>query len=466
MVQEKDAHWEENVLGSFASGIDLPTEVLPEHALTADVAEELCRQYRLNEAKPNQNLATFCTTQMEPQAVRLMTEALNTNAIDKSEYPKTAAMEDHCCAMIGHMWNIPETEKFRKDFIGTATVGSSEACMLGGLALLFSWRKRAQKAGLDVEDLHKHRPNLIIDSGYQVVWRKFCVYWGIEMRTVPLKGDELSMDVDYAMKLVDENTIGIVGILGITYTGTVDDIQEIDRRCTEYNKTHPDLPLHIHVDSAYCGFYAPFVDGFEPWDFRLKNVVSINVSGHKYGMVYPGVGWVIWRKNDEEHLPEEMRFAVSYLGGSIDTIAINFSHSGAQVVGQYYCLLRFGREGYTAIMNNVRRVSMKLSQAIAETGLFNVLTDGAKLPIVTWELKEGADVDWNLYDLEDQLLMHGWQVPAYPLPKDRENEIIQRVVVRPAMSMTICDDLIADFKLALEELKEKRLLSRKTVIHA
>lgn len=449
---------EDNFLGSIEAGYDLPTEYLPEHAINPNIAEEAVRQYRLNEAKPNQNLTTFCTTQMEPQADRLVSEALNTNAIDKSEYPKTAAMEDNCCAMIGHMWNIPEQEKFRKDFIGTSTVGSSEGCMLGGLALLFSWKHRAQAAGLDIDDLHHHRPNLIIDSGYQVVWEKFCTYWNVEMRTVPLTGTEMSMDVDKAMSMVDENTIGIVGILGITYTGSVDDIQEIDRRLTEYNKVHTDLPVHIHVDAAYCGFFAPFVDGFKPWDFRLKNVVSINVSGHKYGMVYPGVGWVIWRKNDEEHLPSEMRFAVSYLGKSVDSIAINFSHSGAQIVGQYYNLVRFGREGYQAVMHNVRKVSMKLSEVIADTGLFEMLTNGAELPIVTWKLRDDANVQWTLYDLEDQLLVHGWQVPAYPLPKNRDDEIIQRIVVRPSMSMTIANDFIADLKLSIEELNHKHLL--------
>lgn len=449
---------EDSLLGSVEAGIDLPTRVLPDRAMNPNVAEEAVRQYRLDEAKPNQNLTTFCTTQMEPQAERLMTEALNTNAIDKSEYPKTAAMEDDCCSMIGHMWGIPEDEEFRRDFIGTSTVGSSEGCMLGGLALLFAWKRRARAAGLDVDDLHAHRPNLVIDSGYQVVWEKFCTYWGVEMRTVDLTGSQMSMDVGKAMSLIDENTIGVVGILGITYTGSVDDIQELDRRLTVYNQEHAALPVHIHVDAAYCGFFAPFVDGFEPWDFRLRNVVSINVSGHKYGMVYPGVGWVVWRRNDEEHLPSEMRFSVAYLGKSVDSIAINFSHSGAQIVGQYYNLVRFGREGYEAVMGNVRKVSQKLSATIADTGLFRVLTDGSKLPIVTWEMREDAGVRWSLYDMQDQLLMHGWQVPAYPLPKDREDETVQRIVVRPSMSMTIADDFIADFKQCLVELAHKRVL--------
>ncbi|MBQ1556004.1 MAG: glutamate decarboxylase [Aeriscardovia sp.] len=448
---------EENVLSSVEAGMDMPTEFMPLKATNPNIVEELIRQYRLNEAKPNQNLTTFCTTQMEPQATRLITEALNTNAIDKSEYPKTAAIEDNCVAMIGHMWNIPADEKFRDDFIGTSTVGSSEGCMLGGLAMLFTWKHRAEKAGMDVNDLHTHRPNLIIDSGYQVVWEKFCTYWNVEMRQVDLKGDEMSMDVDKAMSMIDENTIGIVGIQGITYTGAVDDIKLLDEKLTVYNETHKDMPVHIHVDAAYCGFFAPFVDGFEPWDFRLKNVYSINVSGHKYGMVYPGVGWVVWRKNTPEYLPEEMRFAVAYLGKSVDSIAINFSHSGAQIVGQYYNLVRFGVQGYRAIMNNVRRVSEKISKAIADAGYFSVLTDGSKLPIITWEMSKDVHPKWSLYDMQDQLLMHGWQVPAYPLPKDREDEIVQRIVVRPAMSMTIADDFIADFKSAIEELNKKRL---------
>ena len=443
---------EQNWLGSVESGEHLPEEEMPEKAMNPNVAEQLIQHFRLNEAKANQNLATFCSTQMEPQADKLMASAMNTNAIDKSEYPKTAAMEDRCAAMIGHMWGIPEDEKFRKDFIGTSTVGSSEACMLGGLSMLFSWKHRAKANGIDIDDLHNHKPNMIIGSGYQVVWEKFCTYWNVEMRQVKLEhgSNESSLNIKKAMSMVDENTIVIVAVFGITFTGEIDDVQALDAEVTKYNEAHKDMPIKIHVDAAYNGFFAPWVDGFKPWDFRLPNVASINVSGHKYGMV-----WTMWRKNDYEHLPKEMRFSVPYLGGSVDSIAINFSHSGAHIVGQYYNLIRFGKEGFRAVMENVRKVSTHISEVLKATGYFEMITDGSLLPINTWKLRDDADVKWNLYDMEDALRSYGWQVPAYPLPKDRDDETVERIVVRPGMSMTIADDFAEDLNQAIADLNKK-----------
>lgn len=445
---------EQNFLGSIESGQSLPTDVMPEHPMPANIASQLVEHYRLNEAKANQNLATFCTTQMEPEAEKLMTNALNTNAIDKSEYPKTAAMENYCVSMLAHLWGIPNSEKMYKDFIGTSTVGSSEGCMLGGLALLMNWKHRAENIGFDIKDLHHHQPNLVIMSGYQVVWEKFCTYWNVELRQVPIDQDHMSMDMDRVMDYVDENTIGIVGIQGITYTGAVDDIQRLDKLVDEYNKSAV-MPVKIHVDGAFGAMFAPFVDGFNPWDFRLKNVVSINVSGHKYGMVYPGVGWIVWRHNTEEYLPKEMRFEVPYLGSTVDSIAINFSHSGAHVVGQYYNFIRFGFKGYKAIMENVRNVSKKITNELENIGIFEIVNDGSQLPINCWKLADNADVNWNLYDLESELSKFGWQVPAYPLPKNRQDTTISRIVVRPSMSMTITNDFIDDLHMAIHNLNEQ-----------
>lgn len=330
-MTEKDYPLEQNWLGSAESGEDLPEQEIPDEAMNPTVAKQLIQHFRLNEAKADQNLTTFCTTQMEPEADELMKDAMNTNAIDKTGYPKTAAMCDRCVAMIGHMWGIPKEEKFPEDFIGTSTVGSSEGFMLGGLGMLFTWKHRAKAAGININDLDHHRPNLIIGSGYQVVWRK----------------------------------------------------------------------------------------------------------------------------NNYDYLPKELRFSVQYLGKTVDSIAINFSCSGANIVGQYYNLIRFGKAGYRACMENVRKVSEKLSKAISDTGYFNVITDGSQLPIVTWEFKKDVKANWTLYDVQDALKMFGWQVPAYPLPKNREDEIIQRIVVRPAMDMTIANDFIADLGHALDYLNKK-----------
>lgn len=453
-IMSNKEYLEEAFLGSKESAKPAPREKIPEIGMSPDTAEAMVRQIRLNEAKANQNLATFCTTEMEPQANSLMLDALNTNAIDKSEYPKTTAIENYTISMIAHLWNIGEDKKLFKDFIGTSTVGSSEGCMLGGLALLFAWKHHAKEAGLDINDLNKHRPNLVITSGYQVVWEKFCTYWNVEMRQVPMHEGCLAMDTEKVMDYVDENTIGIIGIMGITYTGGIDDIEKLDQLVEEYNQTAK-IPLKIHVDAATGGFFAPFMDGFKPWDFRLKNVASINVSGHKYGLVYPGIGWIVWRENTEEYLPKEMRFSVKYLGGTMDSIAINFSHSGAHIVAQYYNLIRFGREGWTAIMENNRTVARHLANTLAETGLFELITDGTELPIICWKLADNADVKWDLYDLEDALKEYGWQVPAYPLPANLEDTTITRVVVRPTMTMTICDDFLADLQQAIADLNKK-----------
>lgn len=443
---------EASFLGSEGSQELLPNTKLPEGPMYANLARDLIKHFRLNEAKANQNLATFCTTQMEEQADALILDSLNTNAIDKSEYPKTAALENACISMIAHLWNIGDSKKLNKDFIGTSTVGSSEGCMLGGLALLKSWKERASKVGIDVLDLKNHRPNLVIMSGYQVVWEKFCVYWDVELRAVPIDKKHMSLDTSSVMNHVDENTIGVIGIHGITYTGAVDDIATLDKLVSEYNRTAK-VELRIHVDAAFGGLFSPFMDGFEPWDFRLENVVSINVSGHKYGMVYPGIGWIVWRKNNYDILPKSMRFEVAYLGDRVDSIAINFSHSGAHIVAQYYNFIRFGYYGYKKIMEGVRKVSLQLSKEISNTGFFEIINDGSQLPIVCWKLREDMDVPWSLYDLESVLSKHGWQVPAYPLPKNREDTTISRIVVRPSMSMTVCGDFIEDLKLSIKELE-------------
>lgn len=371
-----------------------------------------------------------------------MAETFEKNAIDKSEYPSTAEVEQACVNIIADLWNAPDKEKM----IGTSTVGSSEACMLGGMAMKFKWRDEAVKRGVD---LTKQRPNLVISSGYQVCWEKFCVYWDIDLRTVPMDEEHMSLDAEKVMDYVDEYTIGIVGILGITYTGKYDDIQALDKKVEAFNK-ETGRELGIHVDAASGGMFAPFVTPELEWDFRLKNVVSINTSGHKYGLVYPGIGWIIWK--DRKDLPEKMVFNVSYLGGEMPTMAINFSRSASQIIGQYYNFYRFGFDGYKEIHKRTRKVAMKVSEAIEQTDLFDIYNNGDNIPIICYKLKEDADVNWNLYDLADRLQMRGWQVPAYPLPEDLDNIIIQRFVCRGDFAMNSANALIKDIHAAIKEL--------------
>lgn len=434
--------------GSLASGKDVVLKKLRKKPISAHIAYQLIKDQLIDEGNARQNLATFCQTYMEPEVTKLMSETMEKNAIDKSEYPEVARLETSCVNVLADLWNAPDAE----EVMGTSTVGSSEACMLGGMAMKFRWRNLARERGLD---LNAQKPNLVISSGYQVCWEKFCVYWDIEMREVPMDEEHLSINLDKVMDYVDEYTIGIVGILGITYTGKFDDIEALDQLIEKYNETH-EHQLVIHVDGASGAMFVPFVDPDLAWDFRLKNVVSINTSGHKYGLVYPGVGWILWR--NQEYLPKELIFDVSYLGGNMPTMAINFSRSASQVVGQFYNFYRLGYEGYREIHKHSQKAAMNISKAIEETGLFKLYNDGENLPIVCYTLKEDADVSWNLYELADRLQMKGWQVPAYPLPADLDDIVIQRFVCRADLGQNLADSLIEDFLQCIEDLNHARVL--------
>ena len=440
------------IFGTVESNESIPKYKLSKKSIPPQVAYRLIKDELLDEGNARQNLCTFCQTYMDDEAVKLMSETLEKNAIDKSEYPQTTDLENRCVNILADLWNAPKNEKF----MGTSTVGSSEACMLGGMAMKFRWRNRAKALGMDVTS---RKPNLVISSGYQVCWEKFCVYWDIEMRLVPMDEEHMSINVDKVLDYVDDYTIGVVGILGITYTGKYDDIKALDKKLEEYNKTAK-LTVPMHIDAASGGMFAPFIEPELEWDFRLKNVVSISTSGHKYGLVYPGIGWVLWR--DKEYLPQELVFDVSYLGGKIPTMAINFSRSASQIIGQYYNFLRYGFEGYRQIHQRTKDVAMFLASELEKTGLFQIYNNGENLPIVCYKLRDDVNVDWTLYDLADRLLMKGWQVPAYPLPADLQDTIIQRIVCRADLSHNLAELYLRDLKAAIEDLNNARVLNQKS----
>lgn len=431
------------LFGSKAACENVIIEKMNQEPIDPKFAYQLIKDQLIDEGNARQNMATFCQTYMEPEATALMAETFEKNAIDKSEYPCTAEIEQACVNIVADLWNAPDMDKM----IGTSTVGSSEACMLGGMAMNFKWREEALERGVD---LNKQRPNLVISSGYQVCWEKFCVYWDIDMRTVPMDEEHMSINVNEVMNYVDDYTIGVVGILGITYTGKYDDIQALDEKVEQFNQ-ETGRELGIHVDAASGGLFTPFVFPELEWDFRLKNVVSINTSGHKYGLVYPGIGWIVWK--DRKYLPEKMIFNVSYLGGTMPTMAINFSRSASQIIGQYYNFYRYGFNGYKGIHSRTRMVAMKVAEEIEKTNLFEIYNNGDNIPIICYRLKEDANVTWNLYDLADRLQMKGWQVPAYPLPEDLENVVIQRFVCRGDFGMNMAESLIRDIQTAIEELE-------------
>ncbi|MDK0783217.1 glutamate decarboxylase [Clostridium perfringens] len=449
---ELGSQFETPIFGTVESNESIPKYELAKKSIAPQVAYRLIKDDLLDEGNARQNLCTFCQTYMDDEAVKLMAETLEKNAIDKSEYPQTTDLENRCVNILADLWHAPKDESF----MGTSTVGSSEACMLGGMAMKFRWRNRAKALGMDVTS---RKPNLVISSGYQVCWEKFCVYWDIEMRLVPMDEEHMSINVDKVLDYVDDYTIGVVGILGITYTGKYDDIKALDKKLEEYNKTAK-LTVPMHIDAASGAMFAPFIEPELEWDFRLKNVVSISTSGHKYGLVYPGIGWVLWR--DKEYLPQELVFDVSYLGGKIPTMAINFSRSASQILGQYYNFLRYGFEGYRQIHQRTKDVAMFLASELEKTGLFQIYNNGENLPIVCYKLRDDVNVDWTLYDLADRLLMKGWQVPAYPLPADLQDTIIQRIVCRADLSHNLAELYLRDLKAAIEDLNNARVLNQKS----
>lgn len=419
---------------------DIPKYSLRKEPIDANVARRLIKNELLDEGNARLNLATFCSTFMEEEAVQLMTETLEKNAIDKSEYPSTIELENRCVNMIADLWHAPDT-----GFIGTSTVGSSEACMLAGLAMKFRWRNQAQSLGLDIAG---KKPNLIISSGYQVCWEKFCVYWDVELRAIPMTAEHLSLDVDKAIAAVDEYTIGIVGILGQTYTGKFDDLRLLDEAVGRHNQG-TGHKVYIHVDAASGGLFTPFIQPELEWDFRLENVVSINTSGHKYGLVYPGIGWIVWRHT--MYLPKELVFEVNYLGGSMPTMAINFSRSASQIIGQYYNFLRLGYNGYRKIHRHTQKIALFLAQGLEETGLFEIMNPGDTIPVICFKLKENG-ASWTLYHFSDYLEMKGWQIPVYPLPRDASGTVVSRIVCRSDMSLNLAERFLEDVRLTVKKL--------------
>ncbi|MBF4458265.1 MULTISPECIES: glutamate decarboxylase [unclassified Pseudoclavibacter] len=413
---------------------------LPADQSLPETAYQIVHDEAMLDGNSRLNLATFVSTWMDDEAKKLYAEAADKNMIDKDEYPGTAAIEDRCWRMLADLWNVPDVA----DTIGTSTIGSSEACMLGGLALKRLWQEKRKAEGKSTE-----KPNLIMSAAVQVVWEKFCNYWDIEARYVPVSPDHLVLDGHELEKYVDENTIGVVAILGQTFTGLYDDVVAIAAKLDEIQAATGN-DVKIHVDGASGAMVAPFCQPDLGWDFGIDRVNSISTSGHKYGLVYPGVGWVVWRNTAV--LPESMIFHVSYLGGDMPTLALNFSRPGAQVLLQYYQFLRLGREGYRLVQQNSIDVATYLSSEIEKMGPFELVSRGDTIPVFAWVLKDGHTGNWSLYDLADRLRMKGWLVPAYPMADNMGDVILQRIVVKVGLSRDLASSLLADIRGDVEYL--------------
>src|SRR3954471_22861268 len=420
----------------------LPRHELPEGQMPADVAYQIVHDELMLDGNARMNLATFVTTWMEPQAEKLMSECYDKNMIDKEQYPQTAELETRCVNMLSRLWNAPDAT----EATGCSTTGSSEAAMLGGLALKRRWQKRRKAEGKPAD-----KPNIVMGINVQICWEKFANYWDVEMRLVPMEGERFTLSAEEAVKLCDENTIGVVAILGSTFDGAYEPVEEICRALDAF-ETETGIDVPVHVDGASGAFVAPFVDPQLLWDFQLPRVASINASGHKYGLVYPGVGWIVWR--DSSSLPEDLIFWVNYLGDNMATFALNFSRPGAQIVAQYYNFLRLGFDGYRRVHAYARDVATRLSGEIAELGPFELLTRGDELPVFAFKVRDDVD-NFTVFDVSNALRERGWQVPAYTFPKNREDLSALRVVVRRGFSHDLADMLVADLRRQLPRLEKQ-----------
>ncbi|MQY24658.1 glutamate decarboxylase [Nocardia aurantia] len=418
-----------------------PKNRFPELSIPASAAYQIVHDELLLDGVSRMNLATFCTTWLDDQARRLMSETTDKNIVDKDEYPQTAELEQRCVRMVADLWHAPDPDHTP----GTSTTGSSEAAMLGGLAAKFRWRARTDGPYAAAKGV----PNFVCGP-VQVCWEKFARYFDVEIRQVPLRADRFTLHPDDVAAHCDSNTIMVVATMGQTFTGLYEDVAGFAATLDDLQqRTGLDIPLH--VDAASGGFLAPFTAPELIWDFRLPRVRSINASGHKTGLAPLGCGWAIWRSTED--LPEQLIFDVDYLGGSMATFNLNFSRPGGQAITQYYEFIRLGRVGYTAVQEEHHHVARHLAQGVEPAGPFELIHDGDPLrgiTAVSWRMTE--ETDYNLYDLSDRLRSRGWLIAAYPLPADRQGETVMRAVIRHGFTHDMVDLLLADVRRSIDHL--------------
>ncbi len=420
---------------------DAPQEVIPEHAMDSIAAMRLVEQELAVEGIPERNLATFVTTWMEPEARVVIDENLHRNFIDHAEYPMTAEIEQRCIRMLAELFNAPG------ETTGARTQGSSEAIMLGALSLKWKWRQRreADKKPTD-------KPNLVFGGDVHVVWEKFCRYFDVEPRIVPLQAGKYTIGPEDVEPHLDENTIGVAAVVGTTFTGHADDVVGINQLLLDHkNEKGIDIPLHI--DGASGAFVWPFLYPDSKWDFRLEQVRSINASGHKFGLVYPGIGWLIFREKSD--LAEDLVFYENYLGKTDATFTLNFSTGSSMVLAQYYNFVRFGKAGYRAIMEIMQENSEALAKDLKGIGPFQIIGEGEEtLPLVAFNLAEKQAYDE--FDIAFQLSAErGWMLPAYTMPPDAHDVKMMRALVKVNLSRSLVDRLVEDIGDAIKTLEKK-----------
>ncbi len=428
---------------SVYAGADLLSTLaanrFPADPMRPDDAFQAISDELLLDGNARQNLATFCQTWEEDEVHQLMDISMNKNMIDKDEYPQTAEIERRCVNMLADLWNAPD----RGTPGGCSAIGSSEACMLGGMAAKWRWRAKRAAAGKPSD-----RPNMVCGP-VQVVWHKFARYWDVEMREIPMAPGRYCMDVEQMLERVDENTIMVVPTFGVTYTGAYEPVLELSQALDDLQE-RTGLDVDIHVDGASGAFLAPFSAPHVEWDFRVPRVKSISTSGHKFGLAPLGVGWVLWRDADE--LPDDLIFHVTYLGGDMPVFQINFSRPAGQIVAQYYNFVRLGKKGYRDVHDSCYETGAFLAEEVVKLGPFELLCDSKPetgIPSVAWRIREGEDPGYTLYDLADRLRVRGWQVPAYPLTGSVSDVSVQRILVRQGVSRDLGSLLLEDMRQSI-----------------
>jgi glutamate decarboxylase len=430
---------EESVFADRDLGKAMPKYRFPEDEVRPEVAFQVVSDELMLDGNSRQNLATFCQTWEEPEVHRLMDLCIDKNMIDKDEYPQTAEIERRCVHMLADLWNSPEAA----NTVGASSIGSSEACMLAGMAAKWRWRATRQAEGKSID-----RPNMVCGP-VQVVWHKFARYWDVEIREVPMSPGRYCMRPEDMLPLVDENTIMVMPTFGVTFTGEYEPVKALSD-ALDALQADTGLDIDIHVDGASGAFLAPFCAPDLEWDFRVSRVKSISTSGHKFGLAPLGVGWVVWR--DAADLPDDLIFHVSYLGGDMPVFQINFSRPAGQIVAQYYDFLRLGRGGYRRVHSSAYETGQYLAEEIPKLGPFELLCASdpqTGIPAVTWKITDGADPGFTLYDLADRLRVRGWQVPAYPLTGSASGIAVQRILVRQDVTRDLAGILLDDFRVAV-----------------
>lgn len=417
----------------------IPKYEMQENSLPAEVAYQLIADELNLDGNPSLNLASFVTTWMEPQAQKLARKSMNKNFIDHDEYPQTEEIHNRVINMIARLFHADKNTD--GGFLGTATIGSSEAIMLAMLAHKWKWRESRKAAGKPYD-----KPNLIIGRDVHTCWEKFCLYFDVEAKMVDLRPDCFHLTTPEVEKLVDENTIAVGCVLGSTFTGHIDDVEGINK-FLEKVKDEKGWDIPIHVDGASGGFVMPFTRPDFKWDFRLSQVKSINVSNHKFGLVFPGMGTVIFR--DSSTVPKDLIFDITYLGGHMPNYSLNFSRGSSMILLQYFNFLRLGKRGYKKLMQNIMENTKFLAEQILAMDRFTLLSNHKHFPVVALKLK--SNDNFNEYHLSAKLREYGWIVPAYTLPKNADDICVLRIVIKENfshdMALKFCSHLKHTMKI-------------------